>query len=173
MGSKSNFQTRMTAAAATIGAILSMPCVLAQAPPAADSQEDYREFYLFDWLPDKTLEYEAPRQVQICNDYRRHDMPLRVRYDGKLATVSSGSCRSFKAKRIELSTAQPLEDGLSMSGSIKAGPICTEPSEAHAMNATLSSKSPAANSESAKPPRSAAKADGRDRTQGCAPLPDA
>jgi hypothetical protein len=105
-------------AAGAICSVATMTSALAQTIEPDLEVKKKREFYLFDWLPKKVYEYDTERTLRVCNDFRQHDIPLKVLYDGHLASIATGKCRTFEAKTIELSTAKALEDGISMSGTI-------------------------------------------------------
>ena len=74
-------------AAGAISTVAPVHWSLAQTiAPQAESEQKH-DFYLFDWLPKKVFKYDTERTLQVCNDYRRHDIPLKVLHDGKLTPL--------------------------------------------------------------------------------------
>lgn len=113
---------RVSGAAVLIGA-----CAMTGAAFAQTSAIEQRlrmgteanEFYLFDDGDVKVMEYRMPRDVRICNDTKRHKVPLQVTYDGKVSKVRPGHCFAFEAKTVSLRPAEPLDANWDLSGTIE------------------------------------------------------
>jgi hypothetical protein len=99
---------------------LSAPLAAAQSvDPVMRMGEDPDKFYLYDQSDVKVLEYNTPRDVRVCNDTRRHHVPLAVNHDGEITKVRPGDCFSFEAKTVTLHAAEPLGSDLDLSGTVE------------------------------------------------------
>jgi len=75
-------------------------------------------FYLDDEQEVELISMLEPRDVRICNNARRGDMPIALRYDGSEATVRSGNCIIVEAKNVKVSPAEELPEYVELVGSV-------------------------------------------------------
>jgi hypothetical protein len=54
---------------------------------------------------------KEPHLYRICVRKSRHNVPLRVKYDGMQLSISGGNCADFEAMHIEVSPAGKLDKG--------------------------------------------------------------
>ncbi|NWG46646.1 MAG: hypothetical protein HXY25_08880 [Alphaproteobacteria bacterium] len=98
-------------------------------PVKADNYMFYApgEFVLSDEDPTEVVRYSEPRDLEIClSDIREPGLPdalrgnaLTVTYDGKSATIESGNCFQFDARRVTIAPAEPLPDGWDLRGRVR------------------------------------------------------
>jgi len=59
---------------------------------------------------------KGDEKYRICVRKARHSVPLKVIYDGKTQTVTSGNCSDFEAMSIKITPAGKLENDMVLLG---------------------------------------------------------
>lgn len=67
------------------------------------------EYYFFEHEKKKVVSYKNDRLVRICAGDNRHQVPLKVTYDDKSASVAANECVRVEAKEISLQPMKRLE----------------------------------------------------------------
>lgn len=75
-------------------------------------------FYLYGENEAELVSFSEPRDVRVCADTRRNDIPIAVTHDGTRSVVHSGNCLTVDAKNVKVSPAEELPTYVELTGTV-------------------------------------------------------
>lgn len=60
--------------------------------------------------------HKVDKEYRVCVEKSRHNVPLKVMYDGKEDTVAVGNCADFEAMTIKIAPAAKMEKDMVLVG---------------------------------------------------------
>jgi hypothetical protein len=64
------------------------------------------------------VSFSEPRDVKVCADTRRNDIPIAVKHDGERSVIRSGNCLTVDAKKVTVSPAEELPTYVELTGTV-------------------------------------------------------